>query len=247
MGEVVRRDILSKDGLKAQLNTPQAIAALTYTVVDHQRGGRLEQVQGVPRHVGLLRAAEPARQGPARVLADGELHLQRRSPTTRPNVDLIAQVLHEPQGRPDHDVQRQRLGRAEGLEERGRRVRVHEGRHLGATRGWPPRRSATTRARLPARPSPASTRRTRSPTRRSTRTSTSPSAIRSSTTRCKILVNAPRYGFELPPSPGGQQFVQAYIDAVNRVLAGQQTPKAGAEPGAEGSAGRDQRQQVSPQ
>jgi multiple sugar transport system substrate-binding protein len=41
----------------------------------------------------------------------------------------------------------------------------------------------------------------------------------------KILVNAPKYGFELPPSPGGQQFVQAYIDAINRVLAGQQSPK----------------------
>jgi multiple sugar transport system substrate-binding protein len=42
----------------------------------------------------------------------------------------------------------------------------------------------------------------------------------------QILVAAPKYGFELPPSPGGQQFVQAYLDAINRVLAGQQTPKA---------------------
>jgi multiple sugar transport system substrate-binding protein len=41
----------------------------------------------------------------------------------------------------------------------------------------------------------------------------------------KILVAAPRYGFELPPSPGGAQFVQAYTDAVTRVLTGQQTPK----------------------
>jgi multiple sugar transport system substrate-binding protein len=41
----------------------------------------------------------------------------------------------------------------------------------------------------------------------------------------KILVADARYGFELPPSPGGRQFVQAYLDAVNRVLTGQQTPK----------------------
>jgi multiple sugar transport system substrate-binding protein len=41
----------------------------------------------------------------------------------------------------------------------------------------------------------------------------------------KILVAAPKYGFELPPSPGGRQFVQAYLDAVNRVLTNQQTPK----------------------
>jgi multiple sugar transport system substrate-binding protein len=42
----------------------------------------------------------------------------------------------------------------------------------------------------------------------------------------KILVNSSKYGFELPPSPGGQQFNQAYIDAINRVLAGQQSVKA---------------------
>ena len=42
----------------------------------------------------------------------------------------------------------------------------------------------------------------------------------------QILVAAPKYGFELPPSPGGQQLVQAFTDAINRVLAGQQTPRA---------------------
>jgi multiple sugar transport system substrate-binding protein len=42
----------------------------------------------------------------------------------------------------------------------------------------------------------------------------------------KILVNAPKYGFELPPSPGGQEFNQAYIDAINRVLTGSQSVKA---------------------
>jgi multiple sugar transport system substrate-binding protein len=41
----------------------------------------------------------------------------------------------------------------------------------------------------------------------------------------KVLVASARYGFELPPSPGGAQFQQAYTDAVNRVLTGQQTPK----------------------
>ena len=41
----------------------------------------------------------------------------------------------------------------------------------------------------------------------------------------RTLARSPRYGFELPPSPGGQQFVQAYTDAINRVLTGQQTVK----------------------
>jgi multiple sugar transport system substrate-binding protein len=42
----------------------------------------------------------------------------------------------------------------------------------------------------------------------------------------QLLVAAPKYGFELPPSPAGQQVVQAYTDAINRVLAGQQSVKS---------------------
>jgi multiple sugar transport system substrate-binding protein len=42
----------------------------------------------------------------------------------------------------------------------------------------------------------------------------------------KYLVNAPKYGFELPPTPAGAQFSNAYNSAVQRVLTGQQSIKA---------------------
>jgi multiple sugar transport system substrate-binding protein len=42
----------------------------------------------------------------------------------------------------------------------------------------------------------------------------------------QTLVHVSKYGFELPPSPGGQQLQQSVTDAVNRVLSGQQSPKA---------------------
>jgi len=42
----------------------------------------------------------------------------------------------------------------------------------------------------------------------------------------QLLVAAPKYGFELPPSPAGQQVLDAMNAAINRVLAGQQSPKA---------------------
>jgi multiple sugar transport system substrate-binding protein len=42
----------------------------------------------------------------------------------------------------------------------------------------------------------------------------------------KYLVNAPKYGFELPPTPAGAQFATAYNSAVQRVLTGQQSIKA---------------------
>jgi len=39
----------------------------------------------------------------------------------------------------------------------------------------------------------------------------------------KYLVNASKYGFELPPTPAGAQFANAYNSAVQRVLTGQQS------------------------
>jgi multiple sugar transport system substrate-binding protein len=45
-------------------------------------------------------------------------------------------------------------------------------------------------------------------------------------TAVKYLVNAPKYGFELPPTPAGSKFADAYNAAVQRVLTGQQSIKA---------------------
>jgi multiple sugar transport system substrate-binding protein len=39
----------------------------------------------------------------------------------------------------------------------------------------------------------------------------------------KFLVNAPKYGFELPPTPAGAKFADAYNNAVQRILNGQQS------------------------
>ena len=40
-----------------------------------------------------------------------------------------------------------------------------------------------------------------------------------------LLVRAPRYGFAIPLSPASTEFRQAWIEAVNRVLEGRQTPR----------------------
>ncbi len=40
-----------------------------------------------------------------------------------------------------------------------------------------------------------------------------------------LLVRAPRYAFSIPLSPASAQFRQAWVDAVNRVLEGRQTPE----------------------
>ena len=40
-----------------------------------------------------------------------------------------------------------------------------------------------------------------------------------------LLVRAPRYGFSIPLSPASTEFRQAWVDAINRVLEGRQTPR----------------------
>jgi multiple sugar transport system substrate-binding protein len=40
-----------------------------------------------------------------------------------------------------------------------------------------------------------------------------------------LLVAVSRYGFTIPASPAGNEFHQAWMDAVNRVLSGSQTPR----------------------
>ena len=41
----------------------------------------------------------------------------------------------------------------------------------------------------------------------------------------RLLVRSARYAFALPPSPASDEFRTAYIDAINRVLTGRQTPR----------------------
>ena len=42
----------------------------------------------------------------------------------------------------------------------------------------------------------------------------------------KKFVDLQRYSFNIPASPASAEFAQAWNDAINRVLAGQQSPKA---------------------
>ena len=238
------RTCVSKNGLKAQLNTPQAIPALTFAKSAHQRGGRLEQVQGIPRHVRLLRRGEPARQGPARVLADGELHLQRRSRTTRRTSTSSASSSRTAR------AARSRCSAATAGPSRRargtrRRVRVHEGGDVGrrvdhggeeALRRAQGARGSTFTGVYTA--NAVADKKIYEDIYQSF------GQARSSTTRCGLLVAAPKYGFELPPVPGRP--------AVRPGRHGRDQPRAhgpadaegGAEPGAEGSADRDQREQV---
>jgi multiple sugar transport system substrate-binding protein len=40
-----------------------------------------------------------------------------------------------------------------------------------------------------------------------------------------LLTRAPRYGFAVPLSPASAEFRQAWVDGINRVLEGRQSPR----------------------
>ena len=175
------KDLISKDGLKAQLNSKEAVAALAFAhslIQDHGGWNRFKAFRDTFDYFGRVNPMSGNQMGATpfesfwyNVLAEGEPGRHHR------------QVLHEPQGRPDHDDQRECLGDSARAAEPGSRLQVHEVDDGRSTPGRPSRRAASTCASGRAVRSPASTRRTPRRTSRSSRTSTSRWATSSSTTR----------------------------------------------------------------
>jgi multiple sugar transport system substrate-binding protein len=53
-----------------------------------------------------------------------------------------------------------------------------------------------------------------------------PSGKRQFDSAVRLLVQSSRYAFAMPPSPASAEVRQAWMDGINRVLAGKQSPKA---------------------
>jgi multiple sugar transport system substrate-binding protein len=103
------KDLISKNGLKAQLNSREAVAALNFA---HSL------------YVRLLRANQPdVRQRDGRnPLRELLVQRARRGRARRHH----GEVLHEPEGRPDHNAERKRMVDSARRSEPGSRLQVHE-------------------------------------------------------------------------------------------------------------------------
>ncbi len=217
------KDLISKDGRKAQLNSKEAVAALAYTVGlinDHGGWNRFKAFRDTFDFFGRNNqiaadqlGAFPIESFYYQVLADGA------------PVELHGQVLHEPQGRPDHDAERERVGDPEGLEEPGSRLQVHQGPPGGRRRGG---RSAKERYDLRKRQGRAFTGLYTGNTRADVKIYEDiyqPMGNKDFDDAVALLVRAPRYGFAVPLSPASAEFRQAWMDGINRVLEGRQSPR----------------------
>ena len=100
------KDIISKNGLKAQINTPQAVAGAEHHHGDHQRRGWLEQVRRLPQHVRLLRRKGNPLVKDQLGFWPMESFIYNMFSNNSPNVNIAAAYFTNAQGRPDHVLQR---------------------------------------------------------------------------------------------------------------------------------------------
>jgi multiple sugar transport system substrate-binding protein len=216
-------DIISKDGLKAQLNTKQAVAALAFAVQIIRAEGGWNKFNAFRQTFDWFGAQNPLVKDQI-AFTPYESFIYNVFSNNSPNVDLLAKFFTNKRGGPISMFS----GNGWAVPKGSKNVEDACKYMKAATSvdAW----VTAAKKRLDARKAAGSTF----------------TGLYTANTRAdvkvyediyqsfgkpqfdeavKVLVATPRYGFELPPSPGGQQFIQAYYDAVNRVLTGQQTPK----------------------
>jgi multiple sugar transport system substrate-binding protein len=217
------KDIISKNGLKAQLNTKEAVAALTYTVSLINAQGGWNKFKAFRDTFDFFGAQNPLVKDQI-AFWPMESFIYNVFSNNSPNVDLVAKFFTNRKGGPITMFSGNGWVVPKGSKNAADACAYMKA--VTSVDAW----MAAAKKRFDARKAAGSTftgvytanavadKKTYEDVYQSFGKAQFDRAV-------QILVAAPKYGFELPPSPGGQQFVQAYLDAVNRVLAGQQTPK----------------------
>jgi len=217
------KDLISKNGLRAQLNSPEAVRALTYTVGlinDHGGWNRFKafrdtwdffgrQNQVAANQVG----AWPMESWYYNVLADNS-----------PNVDIQAKYFTNRRGGPITFFQGNGWAIPRGAQNPDLACKFMKA--MTSVEAW--RLVAKNRFDLRKRQGRAFT---------GLYTGNAPADVKiyediyqpmgkpQFDTAVALLVRASRYGFSIPLSPASAEFKQAYIDAINRVLSRKQSPK----------------------
>jgi multiple sugar transport system substrate-binding protein len=216
-------DLISKDGLKAQLNSPQAVEALQFTlslIRDHGGWDRFKAFRdtwdffGAKNQVAQNQiGAWPMESFYYNVLADNS-----------PNVDITAKYFTNRKGGPITLFSGSGWAIPRGS--RDPELACKWMKAMTAVDTW--RAVAKARFDLRKRQGRAFTGLYTANARADVKIYEDiyqPLGRRQFDEAVKLLVNSSRYAFAMPPSPGSAELRQAYFDAINRVLAGQQSPR----------------------
>lgn len=216
------KDLISKDGLKAQLNTREAVAALAYTVGlinDHGGWNKFKAFRDTWDFFGRNNqvAADQVGAWPMEsfyynVLAEGN------------KVNITAKFFTNRKGGPISMLSGNAWAIPKGSKNPGLACKYIKA--LQADSSW----LAVAKSRFDLRK-----RQGRAFTGLYTAKATAdvkiyediyqPMGNKDFDDAVSLLVRAPRYAFAVPLSPASAEFRQAWVDAINRVLEGRQTPR----------------------
>jgi multiple sugar transport system substrate-binding protein len=218
------KDIISKNGLKAQLNTKEAIAALTYTVSLINAQGGWNKFKSFRDTMDFFGRQNPLVKDQI-ALWPMESFIYNVFSNNSPDVDLVARYFTNRKGGPitmfsgNGWVIPKGSKNADAACDYMKAVTSVQAWVSAAKKRYDARKAAGATFTGLYTANTQADKKVYEDIYQSFGHPQFDNAV-------KILVNAPKYGFELPPSPGGQQFVQAFTDAINRVLSGQQSPRA---------------------
>jgi multiple sugar transport system substrate-binding protein len=215
-------NLISKDGLKAQLNSKQAVAALTYAVGlinDHGGWNRFKAFRDTFDYFGAVNPMSANQMGATpfesfwyNVLAEG-----------RP-VNITAKFWVNQRGGPITMLSGNAWAIPRGSKNPGLACKYIKA--LQSVEAW--RTVAKSRFDLRKRQGRAFTGLYTANTAADVKIFEDiyqPMGNKQFDDAVTLLVRAPRYGFAIPLSPASAQFRQIWIDAVNRVLERRQSPR----------------------
>ena len=216
------KDMISKDGLKAQLNSREAVAALAYTVGlinDHGGWNKFKAFRDTWDFFGRNNqvAADQVGAWPMEsfyynVLAEGN------------RVNITAKYFTNRKGGPITMISGNAWAIPKGSKNPGLACKYIKA--LQADSSW--LKVAKERFDLRKRQGRAFTGLYTAKTTADVKIYEDiyqPMGNRDFDDAVSLLVRAPRYAFAIPLSPASSEFRQAWIDAINRVLEGRQTPR----------------------
>jgi multiple sugar transport system substrate-binding protein len=216
------KDLISKDGLRAQLNSREAVAALAYTVGlinDHGGWNRFKAFRDTWDFFGRNNqvAADQVGAWPMEsfyynVLAEGN------------RVDITAKYFTNRRGGPITMISGNAWAIPRGSKNPGLACKYIKA--LQADSSW--LKVAKERFDLRKRQGRAFTGLYTGKTTADVKIYEDiyqPMGNRDFDNAVSLLVRAPRYAFSIPLSPASSEFRQAWVDAINRVLEGRQTPR----------------------
>jgi len=217
------KDIISKNGLRAQLNTPEAVKALTYTVSLINAQGGWNKFKSFRDTFDFFGRQNPLVKDQI-AFWPMESFIYNVFSNNSPDVDLVAKFFTNGKGGPITYFSGNGWVVPKNSKNANDACRYMKA--VTSTQAW----LTAAKKRFDARKAAGSTF-----TGLYTANSVADKKVYEDIYQSfghpqfdravQTLVHSAKYGFELPPSPGGQQFVQAYLDAINRVLAGQQKVK----------------------